>query len=67
MTHNLSFFYHVDMTTNGLGLRLGLRLGVVVGLGLGSAKIEVLLYFYPVRVLFYFSGLQGPRGAQGMK
>ena len=55
------------MTTNGLGLRLGLRLGLVVGLGLGSAKIEVLLYFYPVRVLFYFSGLQGPRGAQGMK
>ena len=53
------------MTTKGLGLRLGLVVGL--GLGLGSAKIEVLLYFYPVRVLFYFSGLQGPRGAQGMK
>jgi len=37
MTHNLSFRYHADMTTKGLGL----------GLGLGSAKVEVL------RVLMY--------------
>jgi len=29
MTHNLSFRYHADMTTKGLGL--------------GSAKVEVLL------------------------
>jgi len=30
MTHNLSFRYHADMTTKGLGL------------GLGSAEVEVL-------------------------
>jgi len=30
MTHNISFRYHADMTTKGLGL------------GLGSAKAEVL-------------------------
>jgi len=33
MTHNLSFRYHADMTIKGLGLWLGL----------GSAKVEVLL------------------------
>jgi len=33
MTHNLSFRYHVYMATKGLGLWLGL----------GSAKVEVLL------------------------
>jgi len=32
MTHNLSFRYHADMTTKGLGL------------GLGSDKVEVLLF-----------------------
>ena len=44
MTHNLSFRYHADMTTKGLGLSLGLGLGLALGLGLelGSAKVEVL-------------------------
>ena len=35
MTHYLSFCYHADMTTKGLGLGLGLRLGLGLGLGLG--------------------------------
>ena len=35
MTHNLSFCYHADMTTKGLGLGLGLRLGLGSMLGLG--------------------------------
>ena len=43
MTHNLSFCYHADMTTKGLGLGLGLRLGLTLRLGLGSTKVEVLL------------------------
>ena len=57
MTHNLSFCYHADMTTKGLGLMLGLRLRLGLGLWLGlrlrlglglrlrlgSAKVEVLL------------------------
>jgi hypothetical protein len=41
MTHNLSFRYHADMTTKGLGL--GLPLGL--GLELGSAQVEVLPQF----------------------
>jgi hypothetical protein len=41
MTHNLSFRYHADMTTKGLGL--GLALGL--GLELGSAQVEVLPQF----------------------
>ena len=32
MTHNLSFHYHADMTTKGLG----------IGLGLQSTKVEVI-------------------------
>jgi hypothetical protein len=28
MTHNLSFRYHADMTTKGLGLRLGWRIQI---------------------------------------
>ena len=45
---NLSFRYHADMTTKGLGLglvlALGLLLGLALGLGLvlGSANVEVL-------------------------
>ena len=41
MTHNLSFRYHADMTTKGLGL--GLALGL--GLELGSTQVEVLPQF----------------------
>jgi hypothetical protein len=39
--HNLSFRYHADMRTKGLGLAYGLGLE----LGLGSAKVEVLPEF----------------------
>ena len=35
MTHNLSFCYHVDMTTKGFGLGLGLRLELGLRLCLG--------------------------------
>jgi len=40
MTHNLSFRYHADMTTKGLGL--------------GSAKLEVLRqdYFAVIKIQF---------------
>jgi hypothetical protein len=37
MTHNLSFRYHADMTTKGLGIGIGL------GVGLESAKVEKYL------------------------
>ena len=46
MAHNLSFRYHADMRTKGLGLAYGL--GLELGLGLesvlwlGSTKVEVL-------------------------
>ena len=51
MTHNLSFCYHTDMTTKGLGLGLRVRLGLGLRLGLGirlelrlgSTKVGVLL------------------------
>jgi len=44
MTHNLSFRYHADMTTRGLGLglRLGLGLGLRLGLGLGLRLVDVV-------------------------
>ena len=35
MTHNLSFCYHADKTTKGLGLGLGLKFGLGLGLRLG--------------------------------
>jgi len=40
MTHNLSFRYHADMTTKGLGL--------------GSAKVEVLRIRYIKRVNLHY-------------
>jgi len=48
MAHNLSFRYHADMRTKWLGLAYGLGLELVLGLesglGLGPAKVEVLLF-----------------------
>ena len=45
MTHNLSFRYHSDMTTKGLGL------------GLGSAKVEVLQVSIVGKKMLIISGV----------
>jgi len=65
MIHNLSFHYHADMTTKGLGLvlRLGLALGLELGLRLADLIFSALkrnsAFFIPdytvftVTILFY--------------